>query len=82
MYVGGINYNTGPYNINIPAEETYVLFNVTIIDDNIREENESFHLVINTTQELPDRIYFGENLSTIISIEDDDGMRLCYYNNN
>ena len=31
-----------------------------------------------TTQELPDGIYFGENLTVMILIEDNDGIRLFF----
>ena len=72
---GGVDYNAGPYNIMIPAGETRVLFNVTIIDDNIYEDHEQFVLTIPTTQSLPDGVYFGSNLTTRISIEDNDGMK-------
>ena len=74
--IGGIDHNSGPYNVTIPAGETLVLFNVTIIDDNVNEENETFNLIMATTQELPDGIYFGENLTVMILIEDNDGIRL------
>lgn len=73
--IGGADYNAGPYNIMIPAGETRVLFNVTIIDDNIYEDLEQFFLTIPTTQSLPDGIYFGNNLTTLIFIENDDGMK-------
>ena len=72
---GGVDYNAGPYNIMIPAGETRVLFNVTIIDDNIYEDHEQFVLTIPTTQSLPDGVYYGSNLTTRISIEDNDGMK-------
>jgi len=60
---------------------TSVSFDIAIIDDNIHEEREYFDLTIATTQNLPERIYFGEHLNARIFIEDNDGMRLtiCYY---
>ena len=74
MCVGGSDYDAGPYNITIPAGKIHVLFNVTIMNDNMHEEIEWFELYIPTTQELPEGIYFGENLTTNISIEDNDGI--------
>ena len=82
--IGGDDYNSGPYNITIPAGETVVPFNVTIINDNINEENETFNLSIAATQNLPEGVHLGENLSVTILIEDNDGMKqltlllLCY----
>ena len=72
--IGNIDYMSGPYIITITAGLTSVLFNVTINDDNIHEGIEEFNLIIATTQDLPDRIYFGENLTATITIEDNDGM--------
>ena len=74
MCVGGSDYDAGLYSITIPAGKIRVLFNITIINDNIREEIEWFELYIPTTQDLLDRIFFGENLTTNISIEDNDGV--------
>ena len=74
MCVGGSDYDAGPYNITIPAGKIHVLFNITITNDNMHEEIEWFELYILTTQDLLNRIYFGKNLTTNISIEDNDGM--------
>ena len=70
--IGGSDYDAGPYNITIPAGKIRVLFNITIMNDNTHEEIEWFELYIPTTQDLPDRIYYGENSTTNISIEDND----------
>ena len=74
MCVGGSDYDAGPYNITIPAGKIHVPFNITIMNDNMHEEIEWFELYIPTTQNLPDRIYFGKNLTTNSSIDDNDGM--------
>ena len=74
VFTGNVDYNSGPYTITFPAGMTSVSFDIAIIDDNIHEEREYFDLIITTTQDLPERIYFREYLNATISIEDNDGM--------
>ena len=46
MYLGGIDYSSGPYMITIPAGVISVPFDVPITDDNLVESPESFNLSI------------------------------------
>jgi len=77
VFIGNVDYNSGPYTITFPAGITSVSFDIAIIDDNIREEHEYFNLIIATVQE---RIHFGEYSNATIFIKDNDGMRqiICY----
>ena len=81
IHIGGVDFISGPYNIVIPAGQTRVVFNVMINDDNVHEEIETFELIIATGQDLPGGIHLGENLSTTISIEDNDGTYMTNFNN-
>ena len=41
-----MDYNSGPYNVTFPAGVTSVSFDVTIINDNVLGDNETFLLTI------------------------------------
>ena len=67
----GVDYDSGPYSVMIPAGQTTASRNITITDDNISENDENFDLFINTSLLLsqvnadPDK--------AIVTIVDDDG---------
>jgi len=70
---GGVDYNSGPYNVMIPAGVTSVTFDVPITDDNILEGNENFMLTINQSS-LPTGIICGiPDSATVTIVEDNDG---------
>ena len=58
MYLGGIDYDPGPYNLTIPAGNTSLLFTVPLAIDGILESNEEFEIRIN-----------GSSLEVLISTE-------------
>ena len=66
------DYMFGPHNITILAGDTVGLLDITIINDNVVEETESFNLTINATF-LPEGIFTGNPNSTIVNILDSDG---------
>ena len=67
----GVDYVSGPYTVKFSARMTEVLFNVTIMDDNILESNETFQLSI-TSSSLPNRVTVN-NLSVVnVTIVDND----------
>ena len=69
---GGVDYDSGPFDITFPAGETLAIFNVSIIDDNIMEGNENFTLSINSSS-LPNGVAIGDpGHTTVIIIDDDD----------
>ena len=67
--LGGIDYNSGPYTVIIPANVDKVSFGILITDDNKKEENETFHLVIDSFS-LPDGVVAGTPSQAIITIVD------------
>ena len=64
-----VDYNSGPYNITIPAGMTNASFNISISVDNVLEGNEVFSLTID--QISPVNVIVSDN-STLVMIIDDD----------
>ena len=48
---GGIDYDSKPYSIMLPAGMTSVMLNVPIFNDNILEDDETFTLTINPSDD-------------------------------
>ena len=69
---GDVDYDSGPYNVSIPAEETHVSFKVLIRNDAIIESNEYFILAI-IPGSLSDKVMLINPDETNIIIVDDDG---------
>ena len=67
--LGGIDYNSGPYTVIIPANVKEVSFSILITYDNEREKNESFLLVIDSSS-LPDGVVIDAHSQAIITIVD------------
>lgn len=66
-FVGGIDYNSGPYTAIFPAGSTNATFNVTIIDDDLLEANENiFFEVISITN---NHFIAGVGLGTVTIID-------------
>ena len=65
------DYNRGPYNITIPAGQNDITFSVSITDDNIREQSETFNLVIDESS-LPSGVTSSDPNRTTVTIMDDD----------
>ena len=68
---GGVDYDSGIYNVTIPAGETSVPFDFGINNDNILENAENFDLTI-ICNTLPDGVTCGNLGSTTVTIVDDD----------
>ena len=66
---GGVDYNSGPYNIRITAGKTEVTFNVLIKDDRIMESDEKFQLKIQT---VPNHVTTKGSSKCTITIVDND----------
>lgn len=64
---GGIDYDSGPYTVIIPAGETNVSFYVSITDDRIHEIDENFILIINSTSLSDELAHFGPAVVTILN---------------
>ena len=71
------DYHSGPYDITFPMGETRFLLNVTIVNDNILENNETFNLTINPSS-LPGNIKVGNPGQATVIIRDDDGMLIAW----
>ena len=69
---GGVDYDSGPYTVTIPAGQTRASFNISINDDDIFEMNENFVLTINESS-IPSGIAVNTPNETIVTIVDDDG---------
>ena len=69
--VGNYDYNAGPYTVTIPAGQNDVTFNVSITDDNIREESEAFNLIIDESS-LPSGVTNSDPKRTTVTIMDND----------
>ena len=68
---GGVDYDSGPFDITFPAGETLAVFNVTINDDNIVEGNEKFTLSIDPSS-LPSGVTVINPNQTAVNIIDND----------
>ena len=68
---GGVDYDSGPFDITFPAGETLAVFNVTINDDNIVEGNEKFTLSIDPSS-LPNGVTVINPNQTAVNIIDND----------
>ena len=76
-FTGGDDYNVGPYSVIIPAGETSGSFEISIIDDQMLENNESFDLNIDINT-LPDDVTLGSpDSATMIIINDDSKYIQC-----
>ena len=68
-YIGGVDYDSGPYNVTIPAGMREASFDISINNDIIvLEGNENFSLVI-ISSSLP--VIFADE--AVVTIVDDDG---------
>ena len=72
MTGGGVDYESGPYRVTIPAGQLSIQFNITINDDNILERDENFGVTINATS-LPSQVNVADPYHTTVTILDNDG---------
>ena len=70
------DYTAGPYNVTIMAGDILGLLDISIINDNIAEELETFNLTINESSLPEEGLFIGDPGSAVINILDSDGM-LC-----
>ena len=74
IYTGGIDFESGPYYVNITEGNLSGNHCIDIIDDKIRGIDKKFLLKINTTA-LPSEIITVESYnSTTVTIQDDERM--------
>ena len=73
---GGEDYSSGPYTVTIPAGMTNASFMITIYDDIIFENDESFKFAINKTS-LPIEVTAIDSIATVtVNIVDNDGKKI------
>ena len=71
-FIGDDDYISGPYNITIPAGHTSVSFDISITDDGVVEDDETFRLAI-MPESLPYLVSRGSSGVAMITIVSDDG---------
>ena len=63
---------SGPYSVVLPTNMTYATFNISITDDTMFEQNETFMLTIANTG-LPSNVTVGYPDQATVTIINDDG---------
>ena len=66
------DYESGPYNVTFFAGTTAASFNVSIINDDVLENDETFHLTIRPPS-APDNVIVGEPVQATVTVADFDG---------
>jgi len=69
---GGIDYDSGPYNVTFPAGQTIASFGVLIYNDNTYKYSMVFNLTI-IPDTLPDSVACGNPCEARVTIVDDEG---------
>ena len=64
---GGVDYNSGPYNVAFPAGVTRASFSITINNDDVLEDHETFNLII-AEDSLPENVTLGIPYLTEVTI--------------
>ena len=71
---GGADFVSQQFQLDFPAGQTRVTFTVTIIDDNLVENMESFQLLLSIPNNLTSKgVQVGPNAASTVTIMDDDG---------
>ena len=68
---GNKDYTSGPYNIIFHAGDVLAEFNISISDDNIKQNNKSFILIIDPSS-LPNYVSVGEPGNATVIVMDND----------
>ena len=66
------DYSSGPYHIVFTAGMTEAVFNISMNDDDILEETETFNIIINSSS-LPNNVTIGGLDEAVVTILDNDG---------
>ena len=79
LFVGGLPEDTDEvdyfyqnYFFTFKDKESNKVLSIQVDDDNIVEPDEKYNLTIRA-ESLPNRVVIGENSTTTITIENDDG---------
>ena len=72
-FTGGVDYNSGPYDVTFHVGETNASFDVSIINDNLLERNENFTLTIIVVNSLSRKVTTTNAIAqTTVNIIDND----------
>ena len=71
----GMDYDSGSYEILFTAGQTKVSFNISIFEDETKDDNEIFTLTI-ISKMLPDRVSAGNPSTSTVIIADTTGENL------
>ena len=72
MITGSADYESGPFSVTIPAGEITASFNISLVDDNIFEVNETFSLIIDQSSLSCGVVLQPVDYIVMITIVDDD----------
>lgn len=75
--IGGEDYEPGPFSVTIPAGYISTSFNVSIINDNIFETDESFNVLINSSY-FPSRVLLQSGCILRVTIVNDESELLSF----
>ena len=70
-FIGGSDYENGPYLVDINPGITEVSFDISITVDNLYEDYEIFTVSIDKTS-LPTGVICGDSCKTTVNITDKD----------
>lgn len=71
IFIGGDDYVVGPYSVVIPAGNTHVKFNVSIMDDTTVEPHQSIILMLSDS--VPNTVMPTNPDRATVIIVDNDG---------
>ena len=67
---------SGQYEVVLIAGVTQVMLNISVFEDDIREEQEQFHLMI-IAESLPSRVKRRRQSQALVNITDTTGKLAC-----
>ena len=74
---GGADFVSQQFLLNFPAGQTRADFNVSILDNNVVENTESFQLLLSIPDDLISKgVQVGPNAASTVTIMDNDGERV------
>ena len=80
MYVGGnIDFNSTPQTITMTAAANSTTIQITVINDNIVEGNETFNMSLTVPSSFGPRITTGNIISATATIIDTTSELKCYF---
>ena len=70
-FTGNKDYTSGPYNVTFQAGDFFAEFSISINDDNIKQNNKSFTLIIDPSS-LPNYVSVGKPGNATVIVMDND----------